>query len=88
MIKFPKVHIAESVTNRILNIAEDLDASQRPPEIRTPPPLPDTISQSFALDQALATPPGEQLPPIGQVPNAGNVVQGKPALAAMLEPKP
>lgn len=60
MIRFPKMHIAESVANRILNLADDMRAGgfMPPPEPVPPPELPGAPTMEGAqLDQALATPP-------------------------------
>lgn len=60
MIKFPKLHIAQSVTNRILNVADELDdgEAQEATSI-VPPSLPDRDTAGDAIDVALATPPPE-----------------------------
>lgn len=60
MIKFPSLHIAESVKNRILNTADELDADEA--ERAAPvvaPSLPASNASGQAIDVALATPPGE-----------------------------
>ena len=79
------MHIAESVVNRILNVADELEplAQER---ISAPPPVTDPTRQSLALDQALATPTGPT-PPIDQAPDPGATAQGKPLLATMLDPE-
>lgn len=60
MIKFPKLHIAQSVTNRILNVAHDIEArtaSLQPPTVpSTPPPVPDPGPIGDAVAGALAQP--------------------------------
>ena len=53
-MRFPRVHIAESVINRILDAAEGIETN---PILRPPPPMPDVQAQSDALDEALQTPP-------------------------------
>lgn len=67
MIRFPKMHIAQSVVNRILNVANDIDSTKQ----RTPPSLPalpDVGTQGTKLDQALETPPAATSPPDGAEP--------------------
>lgn len=84
-IKFPRMHIANSVVNRILNIADGIEESA-PSVSVAPPVVPDTVeAQSTVLDAALAT-PTPALPPIDQAPDAGATLGGKPLLATVLEP--
>lgn len=59
MIRFPKHHIATSVVNRILNIADEVEA--RAPSM---PSTPEPIQQGQALDAALAQPTPD-MPPMG-----------------------
>lgn len=61
-IRFPKMHIATSVSNRILNIADGLPSIV--PAVGTQPPmLPDVGLQGDALNQQLNTPlPATELP--------------------------
>lgn len=54
-IRFPKIHIAESVANRILNIADGLPSSPSLPMAAPVPP--DVPAQSDALETQLQTPP-------------------------------
>lgn len=59
MIKFPKLHIAQSVTNRILNVANDIEtrsAAMTPPTPSTAPPVPDPGPIGAAVETALAEP--------------------------------
>ena len=53
-MRFPQYHIATSVINRILNLADDVE----PVAVADPsqPALPDTAAQSVALDAAIAQP--------------------------------
>ena len=83
MIRFPKMHIAQSVVNRILNVAEDID-HQRTSEPLPPPMVsPEAVAlKGAALDTQLFTPPQGPMPPIEQTPE---VATGKPALAALIE---
>ena len=88
MIKFPKMHIATSVTNRILNIADQV----RPEPELTPdavsarvPAAPTTTMQGAVLDQKLAQPP----PDVGEVeksPDPGATLSGAPLLDTLLTP--
>jgi hypothetical protein len=53
-IKFPSVHIAESVVNRILNLRDELGASRAPPPAPSAPPaVPDPSGQGALLDAEL-----------------------------------
>lgn len=63
-IRFPRMHIAESVANRLLNLADDMRTGGFiPPAEPTPPPeVPGaTALEGAKLDQALGTPPAEDL---------------------------
>lgn len=89
-IRFPKQHIAASVVNRLLNVADglEMDALAQPGSVRHSTPLAptDTAGQGAALDQALATPPGATVP-LDQAPDPGGTVAGKPLIATMLDPE-
>ena len=52
-MRWPKMHIAASVQNRILNAAEGIAA---PAVLAVPPTIPPAAAQGAALDQALNTP--------------------------------
>ena len=54
-IRFPKMNVAQSTVNRILNVAAGMPAPPVDPSV--PPPLPDVRSESNALDAQLTTPP-------------------------------
>ena len=87
MIKFPKMHIAESVVNRILNAADDV-APAAPDEMPMEPAVP--VPQGEALDAALATPPAEMPPlednPEGDTANALEpILHGGTALDGLLD---
>ena len=77
MIRFPRMHIAESTANRILNLVDEMRGSgvMEPPAIPTPPPeLPAAPAmQGAQLDNALATPPPADLeaPPAMLAPGGG-----------------
>lgn len=77
MIRFPRMHIAESVANRIMNLVHDMRETgivpppgmpTEPPELPQPP-----IVEGAALDQELATPPPQdmEVPPALALPGAG-----------------
>lgn len=56
MIPFPKMHIAESAFNRMLNMLDDNAPTNPIPQ--APPVSPDPTQQSLALDATLQqTPP-------------------------------
>jgi hypothetical protein len=65
MIRFPRMHIAESVANRILNLADDMRTGgfTPSPEPPTPPPeLPHAPTmEGVGLDAQLAQPPPAEL---------------------------
>jgi hypothetical protein len=82
-MKFPKLHIATSVVNRILNVADGLPSGA--PAMPAPEPrLPNTSDQSALLDAKLESPIGE-LPGLDQAPDPGATAGGKPLLATMLD---
>lgn len=83
MIKFPKMHIASSVVNRILNIADGVNAAVISPSL--PADVPDPSISGGGLDAALAT-PIRGLPPIDQAPAPGRTLGGTPLLSTVLEP--
>lgn len=59
MIKFPRLHIAQSVTNRILNVAHDIESRSATIAPSTPsptPPVPDPGPMGAQVDAALSTP--------------------------------
>ena len=58
MIKFPKMHIAASVTNRILNVMDELEEKKGPETPITPPSIPEPDTSGDAIEVKLATPPG------------------------------
>lgn len=88
-IKFPKVHIATSVVNRILNIADGLpDSGSQASPVPPVPDVPDVETQSDVLNESLAGGVTEPLPGLDQAPDPGGTVSGKPLLATVLNPKP
>ena len=86
-IKFPKMHIAESVVNRLMNLADDLPEPQAATAAPVPT-VPNTALQSIDLDQALAQPVSGALPGIDQAPDPGATLNGAPLLDTVLEPGP
>lgn len=82
------MHIATSVVNRIMNVADEIEADSitRSAMRTNTPPIADPSIQSAALDTALATPPGVATPPLDETADPGATVQGKPLLATMLDP--
>ena len=89
MIKFPKMHIATSVVNRIMNVADEIEAdgiqSGQLMRVSAPPVAADPQTMGAQLDVALQQPPGPT-PPIQAAPDPGASVDGKPLLATMLDP--
>lgn len=76
MIRFPRMHIATSVVNRILNAADELETAadrRNPPAtaaFRREPPVPavpDPTIEGAELDAALRQPPGD-MPPLERDP--------------------
>lgn len=78
------MHIATSVVNRILNVADGVPAMPAP--VTPPPAIPNPAMQSVALDRALASPPSQELPGIDQTPDPGAVAAGDPLLETLLKP--
>jgi len=54
-IKFPKVHIAESVVNRILDVRDGIEA-RAAAALATAPNVPDSTTEGAVLDAKLGTP--------------------------------
>lgn len=54
MIPFPKVHIAQSVLNRIMNTLEETGPLSMPVE---QPIIPDPTAEGLAIDTQVNTPP-------------------------------
>ena len=87
MIKCPKLHIATSVTNRILNIADGLP-DQGSQALQTPSPqLPDSTRLGQALDLQIAQQTPGELPGIQATPDPGALAQGAPLLDTLLAPE-
>jgi hypothetical protein len=91
MIKFPKVHIAASVLNRILNARDELNGSGPPAggqSPQQPPVVPDPALMGAVIDQQIATPPPVELPPLEPPPEpapdelAGIVARGDDLISA------
>lgn len=68
MIKFPRLHIATSVQNRILNVRDELEGGSRIPAAAPspvpPPVVPDPAPVGAVLDVKANTPPPDELPPL------------------------
>lgn len=80
------MHIAQSVVNRILNVADGLPD----PGIASAivPDVPDTAMQGIQLDQKLAQPVSPDLPGLDQAPDPGATAGGAPLMSTLLDPKP
>lgn len=88
-VKFPKLHIATSVVNRILNVADGLPdpGSQATPGAPTPR-VPDPSMQSVELDKRLSQGLTEPLPGLDQAPDPGATLQGdRPLLETLVDPQ-
>jgi hypothetical protein len=84
-MKFPQMHIATSVVNRILNVASGLPSGA--PRMPTPEPrLPNTSDQSALLDARLESGLPD-LPGLDEAPDPGGTAAGKPLLSTMLDPQ-
>lgn len=85
-MKFPKMHIATSVVNRILNVADGLPSGA--PAMPAPEPrLPNTADQSALLDAKLEAPIPGELPGLNESPDPGGTASGKDLLSTMLNPQ-
>jgi hypothetical protein len=84
--KFPRIHIAESVVNRILNINDTLQAGKEMEGIQgsmpdAPPSVPDPTLEGGAINMALAKPTepvalgGATAPLAGAVAGGGDLLQ-------------
>ena len=85
MIRFPQVHIATSVVNRILEIAENLPQESAGTPVAAPL-VSDGSQLGAQLDAALGAPQPGQLPGIEASPDPGATVSGKPLLDTLLSP--
>lgn len=84
-IKFPKVHIATSVTNRILNMADGLPDQASSAVAAPEPRIPEVGTQSALLDEKLAAPQPGALPGIDQAPDAGGTLTGRPLMDTLID---
>lgn len=64
-IRFPKMHIAKSVSNRIMNIADEIDTNIAPMPSIESPSLPETDPKGASIDLANNTPIDEVSAPEG-----------------------
>lgn len=85
MIRFPQMHIASSVVNRILNVADGLPEPVTGAQASVPEVGATVGQQSAALDQRLQATPGE-VPPIEAAPDPGAIVTGRPVLDTLIDP--
>lgn len=87
MIPFPKVHIAQSVLNRIMNTLDDAGPLSPPVE---QPIIPDPTAEGLAIDQHVNTPaaPAAALPGNEEATDQGMVQSslegGSPFSGALL----
>lgn len=86
-VKFPKVHIATSVVNRILNVADGMPDNGSQAAQTPEPVVPDTGAQSLMLDEKLAQETPGALPGLDQAPDPGGTVQGRPLLDTLVNPE-
>jgi len=56
MIRFPKMHIASSVVNRILNVADGINAQRPSNADRAPAAVPQPALEGAVLEQNLNAP--------------------------------
>jgi len=87
MIKFPRVHIATSVTNRILDIADGITPPTVAPNAASAPvaPGPTVAMQGAAIDAKLS----QATPDVGTVensPDPGATLSGSPLMQTFLTP--
>lgn len=89
-IRFPRMHIAASTANRILNIADQIDRTGKAPPIKVAKPVPpvpyNTETQGYNLDEQL-TAPVPAMPKLGEAPDPGGTARGRPLLATLLKPE-
>lgn len=93
-IRFPKMHVATSVVNRILNISDELETAkprqvepQEPAVVDTvgellgsmTPAVPDPTQAGQQLDLALGQPPA-QMPPLSDDPASATAAAVEPIL--------
>lgn len=74
-VKFPRLHIAESVVNRILNVRDELRAGKiAPPSIPsvTQPAVPDPTIAGAQIDSQVT----ESVPPLEEAPEVVPIAQG------------
>lgn len=85
-LKFPTMHIADSVINRILNAADGIPVVA-PTTPTQAPALPDTATQGAMIDAQLAQPVADNIPPIDQTPDPGGALTGRPVLDQIVNPE-
>lgn len=94
MIKFPRMHIAASVQNRILNVRDEIladrAAAAAAAEIRPAPEVPDAQAEALGIDEALAGEvPAAGMPPFepgaDSAAAAGSILEGGTALEGLIK---
>lgn len=84
MLRFPRMHVAQSVVNRIINTAQGVQQNMLPPP--SIPSMPDVAGQGAALDQAMQTPPqGAALPPGGEGAIVQSTLEGADMVPAIVD---
>lgn len=84
MIRFPRMHIAESVVNRILNADDELGPAA--PVTLPEPTVADPTAAGVAIDAKLSQPASSPAPQPEDMPNAGATIEGEPLLNTILTP--
>ena len=65
-MRFPKMHIAQSVLNRLTNYANQVESMAAPPVM--PYQVPQAQELGASIDEALKQPPGQMAAPGGALP--------------------
>lgn len=89
-VKFPRMHIAASTANRILNIADQIEmhgGAPMPIVAKPDPAVPYTTAEQGAKIDAQLSTPTPPMPQLGQAPDPGGTLEGKPALSTVLNPE-
>lgn len=84
MIRFPKMHIAQSVQNRILNLIDDLPS----PTAGLPATVQPSVPGRHPLNEQITAQVGEPLPPVAAPADAealavGSAVAGESSADAL-----
>lgn len=87
MIKFPKMSVATSTVNRILNIWDEVDQlALAAPLPAAQPYVPDTAAQGAQLDAALSQPVAGDAGPAGAAVAEGAAAGRSPLDALLTQP--